>query len=159
MCCGGRGLGRDGQGRRDVLNVVRFFELEVFEEGAPSLAHRSYVPDAIVVSCGANDHAVSGGAPPAHAEPITTCGALLTRFFMLYPGVLVLLTEGVILQGLEKAQMRELVRELEERTKPQCVQLVSAAHQPGDANDAHPTAPQHELMANEFEGSIRGELA
>ena len=86
VCYGGRGLVRDWQGRTDVLNAPRFFDLAVPEEDGPAWDHAAWAPDVVVVSLGTNDFSAAAGALPERGplSPPTSrssgrCGRAIRR--------------------------------------------------------------------------------
>jgi hypothetical protein len=155
---GGKGLIRDWQGRRDVLNAPQFFELALAEDSAPKWAHETYVPDAIFISLGTNDFSRSAGTMPETAQYVTAYLSLLKRITALYPATKIFLTEGAILNGAEKAMLRRYIEEtVAAFANPKVLYLPSVCY-PGDPCNAHPTGEQHQQMAKDFEPLIRTAL-
>jgi lysophospholipase L1-like esterase len=157
VCYGGRGLVRDWQGRTDVLNAPRFFDLALPEEDGPAWDHAGWAPDAVVVSLGTNDF--STGLPEREAW-VSAYVAFVRRIRARHPSAGVVLTEGAIVSDAEPARparttlaafLDEAVRRLADR---RIVHAPSARH-PGDACDVHPTAAEHAAMARELEPSVR----
>lgn len=160
VCYGGRGLVRDWQGRADVLNAPRFFDLALPEDGGPAWDHAAWTPDAVVVSLGTNDFSASAGPFPGREAWVSACVAFVRQVRARHRSAGIVLTEGAIVGDEDPgrparatlgAYLDEAVRRLADR---RVVRAPSARH-PGDACDAHPTAEQHEAMARELEPSVR----
>jgi len=160
VCYGGRGLVRDWQGRTDVPNAPRFFDLAVPEEDGAAWDHAAWAPDAIVVSLGTNDFSAAAGALPERGPFVAAYVAFVRQMRSRHPSAGIVLTEGAILgdedptrpaRSLLGAWLDEVVAQLRD---PRVVHALSVRH-PGDACDAHPTAAEHAAMARELEPSVR----
>ena len=155
VCYGGRGLVRDWQGKRDVLNAPQFFELALADQKRPiRWDHTRYVPDAVVVSLGTNDFVRALGAPPERESYVATYVTFVRRIRSLYPDAHIFLTEGAILEPPEKTRLVEYLHATRDRLGDPRLHVVPATHYPGDACDAHPTRAQHAAMAEELEPVI-----
>jgi hypothetical protein len=158
VCFGGRGLVRDWQGKRDVLNAPQFFEFAIPEEPYNSWNHASYVPDGIFISLGTNDFNLKLGAFPTEEEFVSAYVAFLRRLRSLYPSAQIVLTEGAIVNDKSSAQkgvLRSYIDETLRQMPDPKLHAVPSTHYPGDASNAHPTAEQHVLMAHELEPVLR----
>ncbi|MET0556702.1 MAG: VWA domain-containing protein [Vicinamibacteria bacterium] len=159
VCHGGRGLTRDWQGRTDVPNAPRFFELAVPEEGGAAWDHAAYAPDVVVVSLGTNDFSAAAGPLPRREEWVSAYVAFVRQVRTRHPSAGIVLTEGAIVtddaarpaRSVLAACLDDVVRRLGD---VRVVHAPTAPH-PGDAGDAHPTADQHAEMARELEPSVR----
>ena len=159
VCYGGRGLTRDWQGRTDVPNAPRFFDLALPEDGGPAWDHAAWAPDVIVVSLGTNDFSAAAGALPEREEWVSAYVAFVRQIRARHPSAGIVLTEGAIVNDDPARAARTVLRAcLDDAVRrlgdPRVVHAPSARH-PGDACDAHPTAEEHAAMARELEPAVR----
>ena len=166
VCYGGRGLVRDWEGKRDVLNAPQFFRLSVADaEHLPAWSHAAYAPDAVVVSLGTNDFNLSQGALPERAGWVSAYVRFVKDIRAAHPQALILLTEGAIVNDATDPQrptrtvLREYIRETVRRVGDPRVRAFESQHYPGDDCDAHPTRAQHEAMARDLEPVLREALS
>jgi lysophospholipase L1-like esterase len=165
VCFGGRGLLRDYRGRRDVLNAPQFFDLSVPDQR--SLAawnHALYTPDVVVISLGTNDFSLGIEKFPEREGWIATYVRFVQAIRADYPEAQILLTEGAIVNDTDEARPQKTVlssylKETATRLADPRVHAVESRHYPGDADDAHPTGPQHAAMARDLEPLIRAVMA
>lgn len=162
VCYGGRGLIRDWQGRRDVLNAPQFFELAVPDPAAPIAWDSSrYTPDVIVVSLGTNDFNLAIGPLPTSDEYVPPYIAFVRTLRQHHPHAIVLLTEGAIVNDQadpnrpQKTVLRGYLAEVERALGDANVHRIDSTFHPGDACDAHPTREQHQEMASELASEVR----
>jgi len=165
VACGGRGLIRDWQGRRDVLNAPQFFDLALPDEDEPRAVwdHAEYVPDAILVSLGTNDFNLSLGPLPEESEWVEAYVRFLRRIRKSYPLARVFVTEGAIVNDegsplKPRTTLRGYLDETVRQFGDPRVTHVEPFHYPGDECDAHPTGAQHRLMALDLEPVLREAL-
>lgn len=164
---GGRGLLRDWQGRRDVLNAPEFFELSIPLEEPSSDAtlawdHQSYVPDAIVLSLGTNDFNLELGAFPEQEEWVARYQTFLQRLRQLYPEARLFLTEGAIVKDdhgtLQKRALTDYLLATIKRLGDSKLHHLPARHYPGTPDDGHPTSAEHRSMAGDIAPILRQAL-
>jgi VWFA-related protein len=161
VCYGGRGLTRDWQGRTDVLNAPRFFDLAVPEEGGVAWDHTADAPDVVIVSLGTNDFNLALGPLPDREAWVSAYVAFVRRIRALHPSAAIVLTEGAIASDdadparPARTALRASLDEVVARLRDPRVVHAATARQPGDACDAHPTAEQHAAMARELEPVVR----
>jgi hypothetical protein len=162
VCYGGRGLTRDWQGRRDVLNAPQFFDLAVPDDlAAPVWDHSRYVPDVVVVSLGTNDFNLALGEFPEREEWVGAYARFVRAIRVRYPDAHVFLTEGAIVNDVtepirpQKSVLRAYLAETATRLADPRVHVFESKHYAGDASDAHPTGAQHAAMARDIEPIIR----
>lgn len=173
VCFGGRGVVRDWQGKRDVLNAPEFFGLTIPEEGASAYSTTAYVPDAVVVSLGTNDFNPSLGAFPPRAEFVAKYAAFLRELTATYPDARVWITEGAIVTDTnvevnksgnrgeparQKSTLRAYLQEVVTLLGNARVQYLPAKHRPADTCDSHPTRAEHESMARDVVEELRHQL-
>jgi lysophospholipase L1-like esterase len=159
---GGRGLIRDWQGRRDVLNAPQFFDLAIADEKVPlAWDHAAYRPDAVVVSLGTNDFNLALGALPAREEYTMAYVAFVRKIRSVHPDAHIFVTEGAIVNDEtdpkrpQRTVLREYIAETARRLGDAKVHVVRSQRYPGDACDSHPTREQHAKMARDLEPVIR----
>ncbi len=162
VCYGGRGLVRDWQGRRDVLNAPQFFDLAVPEEkSAAAWDHAAYVPDVVVVSLGTNDFSLGIGDFPEREEWVNSYVRFVRAIRTRYPQAHIFLTEGAIVNDIadptrpQKSILSGYIKETAARLGDPRVHVFSSRHYTGDDSDAHPTGAQHAAMARDIEPIIR----
>lgn len=159
---GGRGVLRDWQGRTDVPNAREFFQRALPDEAAPQWDHSTYQPDAIVVALGQNDLSSGFIDEPVFTEAFAKLFADLRR---AHPHAAVLFTESPMRSedpttedGRKRDLQRRCIRTVIEAARAQGDLRVDFAplHQyPGTPTNAHPTAFQHEQMADELLGPLQ----
>jgi lysophospholipase L1-like esterase len=161
---GGRGLLRDWQGKRDVLNAPQFFDLVIPQDNPRVLwNHALYRPDAVLVSLGTNDFNLALRSAPKRQEFVAAYVAFVRKIRGVYPDAFIFLTEGAMVNDAanpkraQKTTLQTYITDTVERLKKlgdTRVQALVSRHYPGDACDAHPTAEQHALMAEELRAPI-----
>lgn len=162
VCYGGRGLIRDWQGNRDVLNAPQFFELAVPDPAEPApWNHADYSPDLIVVSLGTNDFNLALGALPTAEEYVPAYVAFVRTLRARHPAAKIVLTEGAIVSDAadparpQRTVLRGYLKSTVEQLHDAGVSHFESSHHPGDACDPHPTREQHASMAAELEPEAR----
>lgn len=160
VCYGGRGLTRDWQGRTDVPNAPRFFDLAVPEDGGAAWDHAAWTPDAVVVSLGTNDFSAAAGPLPEREAWVSAYVAFVRQVRARHPSAGIVLTEGAIVsdEGPPRPARSLLAAFLDEavaRLRDPRVVHAPALRRPGDACDAHPTGAEHAEMARELEPFVR----
>ena len=162
VCFGWRGLIRDWRGRRDVLNAPQFFDLAVPDEkDPPAWNHSAYIPDVVVVSLGTNDFSLGIGDFPERNDWVAAYVSFVRIIRARYPEAHIFLTEGAIVNDVadparpQKSILDGYIVETAARLADPKVHVFESRHYPGDAADAHPTAPQHAAMARDIEPIIR----
>jgi hypothetical protein len=165
VCHGGRGLIRDWQGNKDVLNAPQFFDLAIPDpESAVPWNHANYVPDGVVVSLGTNDFHLGLGDLPAQEEFVGAYLRFLGSIRSHCPEAHIFLTEGAIVSDEadplrpQKTILRRYISDAVTRFGDPRVHAVPATHYPGDSNDAHPTREQHAAIAKDLVPVIRREM-
>lgn len=165
VCFGGRGLVRDWQGKRDVLNAPQFFRLSVADaEHLPAWDHALYVPDAVVVALGTNDFNLALGPLPDREAWVSAYVHFVRDLRAASPKAKILLTEGAIVNDATdprrpaRTVLRGYIAETVKRLQDPDVRAFESQHYPGDACDAHPTGAQQESMARDLEPALRQAL-
>lgn len=170
VCFGGRGVLRDWQGHRDVLNAPEFFPLVIPDERRIPYPLSDYVPDAVLLSLGTNDFNPALGPFPERAAFVAKYVNLVRDVKAAYPAARLWLTEGAIVSdtpertrdgitaGKQKTTLRAYIEAVVERVGRSDVRYLPARHYPADACDAHPTGAEHERMADDVAKAMRVEL-
>ncbi|QJE03225.1 xylan esterase [Massilia forsythiae] len=153
VCHGGRGLLRSWNGNTDEYQLPAFYELAIADAAAPAPWQQADDrADLILVAIGTNDF--NQGIPEREAW-VGAYAAFVRRLLRDHPQAQVALTEGAILDGEKKAALTAYLRETVERVADARVHAIPSLHHPGDAQDAHPTTPQHAAMARELAPHLR----
>lgn len=153
VCHGGRGLVRSWNGRLDEHNLADFYELAIADAAQPvRWDHSRYQPDLIVSAIGTNDF--SSGIPAREAY-VAAYVKLVRTLLRNHPQAQVVLTEGAILHGENKALLGAYIAETVRRLDDRRVHALGSEHHAGDPQDAHPTGAQHAAMARELAPQLR----
>lgn len=168
VCFGGKGVLRDWQGKRDVLNAPEFFPLVIPDERRIPYPLSNYTPDAVLLSLGTNDFNPALGPFPDQAAFVARYVSLVRDVKAAYPAARVWLTEGAIVSDTEsragssaskqKSTLRAYLEEVVGRVGLAEVRYLPARHYPADACDAHPTGSEHEHIAQDVANVLRVEL-
>ncbi|GAC1661844.1 MAG: SGNH/GDSL hydrolase family protein [Candidatus Acidiferrum sp.] len=166
VCFGGRGLIRDWRGKRDGLNAPQLFDLAVPEEQSPHpWNHAAYIPDVVVVSVGSNDFSLGIGDFPEREEWVNAYVRFVRAIRGRYPAAFIFLTDGAITHDTadgsrpQRSTLTSYIKETARRLADPLVRVYESRYYPGDADDAHPTRPQHAAMAHDIEPIIRSALS
>lgn len=177
VCFGGKGVVRDWQGERDVLNAPEFFGLAIPDERQLPYALPSYTPDGIVVSLGTNDFNAALGAFPARREFVNKYVTFVQRLQATYPAAQIWLTEGAIVSddtvetplkggapaekpgAKQKTTLRSYIEEVVSVAQLANLHFLPAKRYPADTCDAHPLATEHQDMAKDVVSGIRQQLS
>lgn len=153
VCYGGRGLVRSWNNRTDEFNLADFYELAIPDAANPvRWDHTRYQPDLIVSAIGTNDF--SPGVPEREAY-VQAYVKFVRTLLRNHPKARIVLTEGAILNGEKKATLQSYIAETVKRVGDPRVSAVNSTWYPGDAADAHPTGPQHAMMARDLVPQLR----
>lgn len=164
---GGRGVIRDWQGLGNdaIANAPVFFERALPDDPASAWDHAAYQPDAVVVGLGTNDF--NQGIPD---ERVWTAAyaAFLARIRAVHPKARIIITSspmfGPRVDNGDRAKAASHEHYLDETVLLRAqagdhqVEAFRYRHMPGSAKNAHPTAPQHLLMADDLEPLLRARL-
>lgn len=159
---GGRGIMRDWEGRTDTVNAPQFFDRTLPDEPEPRWDHRAYMPDVIIVCLGTNDF--NPGLPDA-AVYEQAYDRFVGQVRSVHPRAALLLAESPIFgeePGTQDRAKRDLLRRcldgvVTRRRAAGDARIVVAPlrHAPGGVGDGHPTAFQHEQIAEQLLLRIR----
>ena len=161
VCYGGRGLERDYRGltiAENVVNIPQFLTLAIPSdkpEGRVPYDVNRFQPDAIVISVGTNDMNLENTKPLDEPTWVAEYVAFLHQVRRDYPNALIFVTEGAIVTNPKLAGMiqRAAAQSLDSR-----VIYAPSQHYPGNGCNGHPTGPQHQHMADDFEPVLRRAL-
>lgn len=148
VCMGGRGLIRSWNGKTDEHNLPDFYQFTIATDKGPiKWDHTQYDPDLIVSAIGTNDF--SSGIPDRESY-INTYVKFLLTLLSNHKHAQIVLMEGSILDGENKAALIDYLHEAVKRVDDKHVHIVKSNHYPGDKTDEHPTKEQHALMAKDL---------
>lgn len=157
VCYGGRGLVRSWNGRTDEHNLPDFYEFAIADAKEPvKWDHSRYQPDLIVSAIGTNDFSTG---VPARGAYVAAYVSFVKTLLAHHPQARIVLTEGAILNGSKKRALRSYLHETVRKVGDARVTSLPSGHHPGDPQDAHPTGPQHALMAQELVPQLRRLMA
>jgi len=155
VCFGGRGVVRDWQGHRDVLNAPQFFNYAIPADAPAQRAKwidDGWTPDAVVISLGTNDWNLQNTEPLSPDEFLNHYLGLVRNVRKHYPNSWIILTQGSIVTD---PLLSEYVQATVNRANDPRVVWFASRHFPGSACDAHPDKPQQQQMADDFEIELR----
>lgn len=153
VCFGGRGLVRSYDGKSDQYQLPAYYGLAIPEASHPvKWNQRDYAPDLILVAIGTNDFTQG---IPEHVSYVDAYVKFVRTLLADHPKAQIALTEGAILKDEKKAALTAYIAETVAKVKDKRVHAVPSEYHPGDAQDAHPTTPQHAQMASELAPQLR----
>jgi len=153
VCMGGHGLIRSWDGKTNELNLPDYYELAIADQNNPVQWDQSqYQPELIVSAIGTNDF--SKGIPDRETY-VSTYVKLLLKLLADHKQAQIVLTEGAILNGENKAALTDYLHEAIKRTADKRVHYVASHYYPGDKTDAHPTREQHASMAKDLTTEVK----
>jgi len=153
VCMGGHGLIRSWNGKTDEHNLPDFYQFAVATNKDPlKWDHTQYDPDLIVSAIGTNDF--SSGIPDRETY-ITTYAKFLLVLLRNHKHAQIVVTEGAILNGDQKAALIDYLTEAVKRVDDKRVHIATSIHYPGDKTDAHPTKEQHAAMASDLTPQLK----
>ncbi|WP_395341136.1 GDSL-type esterase/lipase family protein [Ningiella sp. W23] len=161
VCFGGRGIIRSWNENPDDIQAPAFFEKSLpFENIDAPWDHAQYQPEAVIVSLGTNDF---NPGIPDRRKFVSAYVQFVQRIAQVHPKAMIMITEGAMLNnGVPERQNKTVVQgylsEVVEQANVDSLVYEKANHYPGDSCDPHPTAKQHEKMAQDLEQSLRQRL-
>jgi lysophospholipase L1-like esterase len=165
---GGRGVIRDwqGLGNDQIANAPVFFERALPDDAQSVWDHAGWQPDAVVIGLGTNDF--NQGIPDERIWT-TAYDAFLARIRAVHPQAWILVTSspmfGARVDNGDAAKAAAIAHYLDEvvllrhHARDYRVDRVLYRHHLGSSKNAHPTAPQHLLMADDLEPVLRARLS
>ena len=161
VCYGGRGLQRDYKGNTTAagtLNAPAFVDLAIATDDPSTRAPwdaSAYIPNAIVISLGTNDFSLQPTKPLDGPSFIADYVKLLQHLRSEYPNSVILITEGAIVTD---PLLRQYVQAAATRMHDTKILWTAATHYPGRTCNAHPTAAEHQHIADDLEPLLRNQL-
>src|SRR3974390_477992 len=157
VCYGGRGVVRDWQGHRDVLNAPQFFAYSIPTDDEAQRARwtdAGWTPDAVVISLGTNDWNLQKSDPVPEEEFVSKYLGLVRDVRQHYPKAWMVLTQGSIVSD---PLLSQYVQETVKRAQVNDPRVVwfAARHFSGAPCDAHPDKMQHTQIADDLEVELR----
>lgn len=158
---GGRGLVRDWQGKTDTGTAPEFFERALPDDPASRWDHASWVPDVVVIALGQNDF--SSGLVD-EAAYTAAYRKFVARIRTLHPHAAFVLAGSPMHDPAPDSSDRPKLEQLRGtldavaaalRAEGGRVEVATVRRQPGTALNAHPTAFQHEQIAEDLVAPIR----
>jgi hypothetical protein len=161
VCFGGRGIIRSWNENPDDIQAPAFFEKALpFKDMDAQWDHSQFSPDAIIVSLGTNDF---NPGIPEQRKFVGTYVDFVTYLNETHPNSHIFITEGAMLNDgnpdrLNKTVAEQYMQEIVSNAQLSKLKYEPAQYYPGDSCDAHPTAEQHEKMAQDLEHALRERL-
>lgn len=155
---GGRGIMRDWQGSRTIVNAPTFYERALPDDPAAPWDHGRFVPHAVGIMLGTNDF--NQGVPDQN-EFVNTYAEFVRAVMRDAPAAPVLLLdspmtndESATLGHLKTAQ-RDYLDHVVAAVGSERVRHVLLGHYPGRAVNSHPIASEHVAIAAELAPAFR----
>ena len=157
---GGRGLVRDWQGLgNDVIaNAPVFFERVLPDDAQPTWDHATYQPQVVIIGLGTNDF---NQDIPDEATWSQAYAKFIARIRDVHPQARILLTNSPMLsmhpdhnsytKAISLEAFLTATLALCARAGDTQVERLRYRHQPGSASNSHPTAAQHQFMADDLQ--------
>ena len=155
VCYGGRGVVRDWQGHRDVLNAPQFFNYTIPADDPTQRAKWTddgWTPDAVIISLGTNDWNLQKTDPLHEDEFVNDYLGLVRDVRKHYPNAWIVLTQGSIVTD---PVLGLWVQDTVKRANDPRVVWFASSHYPGSACDSHPDKPQQQQMTDDLEMELR----
>lgn len=161
VCFSGRGLIRSWDGKTDEQQAPDYlnYSIPVLQEAA-LWQHKNYQPDAVIVALGTNDF---NPGIPDKALYVGEYKNFVDTLTTLYPDAQIGVTVGAMLGDWQpdepkRSTLASYLTHVQQHA-PDKVTILPSSYQPGDECDPHPTAAQHEKMAEELVEPIRALLS
>lgn len=152
---GGRGLVRDWQGITDTNNAPQFYDRVLPDNPDHLWDPADYQADIVSIMLGTNDF--NPGIPDRESWT-QAYKDFVTRIRSDYPKAQIFLISSPMTGGEKGDALKAYVREVAEGFETPSVQYLQVSQYYGEAWDSHPTAAEHEMMADELEPAFRAAL-
>ncbi|MEP3654332.1 MAG: SGNH/GDSL hydrolase family protein [Litorimonas sp.] len=152
---GGRGLVRDWQGITDTNNAPQFYDRVLPDDPDHLWDPQNYQADIVSVMLGTNDFNL--GIPDRESWTQVYKG-FVSRIRTDYPKAQVFLISSPMTGGEKGEALKAYVKEVAGGFGTPSVQYLEVSQYYGEAWDSHPTAAEHQKIADELEAAFRGAL-
>lgn len=152
---GGRGLTRDWQGITETNNAPQFYDRILPDNPDHLWDPQNYQADIISVMLGTNDF--NPGIPERESWT-KTYQDFVTRIRKDYPKAQIFLISSPMTGGEKGDALKSYVKAVAESFASPTIQYLEVSQTYGEAWDAHPTAAEHEKIADELEPAFRWAL-
>jgi len=153
---GGRGVTRDWQGITETNNAPQFYDRVLPDQATPIWNPQDYQADIVSIMLGTNDF--NPGIPERESwtEAYRT---FVARVRTDYPRAQVFLISSPMTDGEKGEALKDYVRSVAESFKTPQVRYIEVDKYYGEAWDSHPTAAEHQKMADELEPFFKASLS
>lgn len=145
---GGRGLTRDWQGITETNNAPQFYDRILPDNPDHLWDPQNYQADIVSVMLGTNDF--NPGIPERESWT-KTYQDFVARIRKDYPKAQIFLISSPMTGGEKGDALKSFVKAVAESFASPSVQYLEVSQTYGEAWDAHPTAVEHEHIADELE--------
>ncbi len=145
---GGRGLVRDWEGITDTNNIPQFYDRVLPDDPDHLWDPADYQADIVSVMLGTNDF---NTGIPDHESWTQTYKTFVTRIRHDYPKAQIFLISSPMTDGEKGDTLKAYVREVAQSFETPDVQYLEVSKYYGEPWDSHPTAAEHEKIADELE--------
>lgn len=152
---GGRGLVRDWQGITDTNNAPQFYDRVMPDNPDHLWDPADYQADIVSVMLGTNDF---NPGIPERKSWTQAYKDFVSRIRTDYPKAQIFLISSPMTGDEKGDALKAYVREVAESFETPSVQYLQVSQYYGEAWDSHPTAAEHEMMADELEPAFRAVL-
>jgi len=152
---GGRGLTRDWQGITDTNNAPQFYDRILPDNPDHLWDPQNYQADIVSVMLGTNDF--NPGIPDRESWT-KTYQDFVARIRKDYPKAQIFLISSPMTGGEKGDALKSYVKAVGESFETDTIQYLEVSQTYGEAWDAHPTAAEHEKIADELEPAFRKAL-
>ena len=152
---GGRGLTRDWQGITETNNAPQFYDRVLPDNPDHLWDPKQYQADIISVMLGTNDF--NPGIPERESW-MKTYQDFVMRIRKDYPDAQIFLISSPMTGGEKGDALKSYVKAVAESFASPSVQYLEVGQTYGEVWDSHPTAAEHEKIANELEPAFRQAL-
>ena len=152
---GGRGLTRDWQGITDTNNAPQFYDRVLPDNPDHLWDPQDYQADIVSVMLGTNDF--NPGIPERESWT-QAYKDFVTRIRGDYPKAQIFLISSPMTGGEKGDALKAYVKDVAESFGSPAVQYLDVSQYHGEAWDSHPTAAEHQKIADELEADFRRAL-
>ena len=152
---GGRGLVRDWQGITDTNNAPQFYDRVLPDNPDLRWDPADYQADIVSVMLGTNDF---NQGIPDRERWTQAYRDFVTRIRNDYPKAQMFLISSPMTGGEKGDTLKAYVKDVVESFETSSVQYLEVSQYYGEAWDSHPTAAEHQKIADELEADFRAAL-